>query len=206
MVAVDLLRQRAGFHQRRWMLFVDGENFTMSAQRVTEHEQLSLPEGAFYQRDTFVWFPRVMATQAPGSRGELPISLQTHAVRAHYYASVQGDAPTIERTSETLWQLGFTPKVFKRDRTRGRSKGVDIALATDILGYAFRDTFDVALLYAGDGDYVPLVEEVKRLGKGMYVCFFQDSGLNTKLRIASDMFLALDGVFLDEWRRYLGDS
>ena len=33
----------------------------------------------------------------------------------------------------------------------------------------FEDHYDVAVLIAGDGDYVPLVEEVKSLGKVVYV-------------------------------------
>jgi hypothetical protein len=34
---------------------------------------------------------------------------------------------------ESLWKLGFTPKVFKKLSTDRKSKGVDIALATDML-------------------------------------------------------------------------
>ena len=39
----------------------------------------------------------------------------------------------------------------------------------------------VAVLVAGDGDYVPLITEVKRLGKVVYVVFFNDYGLSTEL-------------------------
>jgi uncharacterized LabA/DUF88 family protein len=190
-------------HRRRWMLFVDGENLTMSAQRVAEKAKLILPEGPFYTRDTFVWFPTVNANTAMTSTEEFSMPLQRRATRAHYYTSVQGDVPKVERISEALWDIGFAPMVFKKDRTRSRSKGVDIALTTDMLSHAFRDNYDVAFLYAGDGDYVPLVEEVKRLGKGVYVAFFSGAGLNDKLRLASDTFFLIEKAFLESWRRHL---
>jgi uncharacterized LabA/DUF88 family protein len=194
-------------HRRRWMLFVDGENFTMSAQRVVEKAKLILQEGPYYIRDTFVWFPPLKAATAMRTgAGEFTIPLQRHATRAHYYTSVQGDEPKAKKISEALWDVGFAPKVFKKDRTRSRSKGVDIALTTDMLSHAFRDNYDVAFLYAGDGDYVPLVEEVKRLGKIVYVSFFGGSGLNDKLRLASDNFFLMDDAFLEGWRRYLNLS
>jgi uncharacterized LabA/DUF88 family protein len=193
-------------HQRRWMLFVDGENLTMSAQRVAENRKLVLPEGPFYMRNTFVWFPSLEATAAMDSNRAFTVPLQRHATRAHYYTSVQGDEPKVEGINEALWNIGFAPMVFKKDRTRIRSKGVDIALTTDMLSHAFRDNYDVAVLYAGDGDYVPLVEEVKRLGKAVYVGFFGGSGLNDKLRLASDQFLFMDDAFLEGWRRYLNRS
>ncbi len=192
-------------HLRRWMSFIDGENLTMSAQRVAEQEGVSFTEGSWYMRDTFVWFPDHAATLSLGSTNELNLPLQRHAVRAHYYTSIRGDQERIEEVYGALWNLGFSPTVFKSDRTRDRSKGVDIALSTDMLSNAFRNNYDVAVLYAGDGDYVPLVEEIKRLGKGVYVSYFGKSGLNNNLRYASDTCLFLDGAFLEGWRRHLDE-
>lgn len=74
---------------------------------------------------------------------------------------------------------------------------MDITLTRDMLSHAFRDNFDVALRFAGDGDYVPLVEEVKRLGKPVHVCFFQD-GLNGKLRLAADHFTDITELFINK--------
>jgi hypothetical protein len=48
-------------HLRRWMLFVDGENFTMRAQKLAENTALRLQEGAEYRKDIFVWFPGLKA-------------------------------------------------------------------------------------------------------------------------------------------------
>ena len=48
-------------HLRRWMSFVDGENFTIRAQKLAESRAIPLVEGEFYQRDVFVWIPKFEA-------------------------------------------------------------------------------------------------------------------------------------------------
>jgi len=50
--------------------------------------------------------------------------------------------------------------MFYRSRNR-RSKRVDSTLATDMRTHAHRKNYDIAVLVAGDEDYVPLVEAVK---------------------------------------------
>jgi len=51
--------------------------------------------------------------------------------------------------------------------------------------------YEVAVLAAGDGDFVPLVEEVKRFGKRVVVIFWDNNGLNPELRRAADEFTPL---------------
>ncbi len=64
-----------------------------------------------------------------------------------------GDQSAIDSVKESLWNLCFQPEVFKKAKQQEKSKGVDIALAKDFLGNAFRHNYDVAFLFAGDGDY-----------------------------------------------------
>jgi uncharacterized LabA/DUF88 family protein len=192
-------------HLRRWMSFFDGENLTIRAQEIASTGGtggVDLVEGPYFMRDTFVWVPTLMATRALDSTNEMTLPLQRHAVRAYYYTSVKGDEEKIRRVEKDLFEIGFAPKVFKRSKTRG-SKAVDITLATDMLSHAYRDNYDVAFLVAGDGDYVPLVEEVKRLGKVVYVSFFKGSGLNEDLELASDTFFYLDDFFWGQWKQHL---
>jgi uncharacterized LabA/DUF88 family protein len=68
-----------------------------------------------------------------------------------------------------------------------------------MLSHAFLDNYDVAVLVAGDGDYLPLVREVQRLGKRVYVAFFESSGLNPELSLVADGFHALDGLLFSTW-------
>ena len=48
-------------------------------------------------------------------------------------------------------------------------------------------------------DYVPLVEEIQREGKVVYLSFFEAEGLSPRLRQAADYFLPLDEIFRVAW-------
>jgi uncharacterized LabA/DUF88 family protein len=90
-----------------------------------------------------------------------------------------------------------------REKLKGDFKALEarIALTKDMLANAFNNNYDVAVLVTGDGDYVPVVEEVKRLGKTVYLTFFEDKdgGLNKELRLASDKFFRLRSSFIQAW-------
>jgi uncharacterized LabA/DUF88 family protein len=179
-------------------MFVDGENFTIRGQQLAGNKGIALSEGEYYQQDVYIWFPKVRGRT--NLFPEPPLKLQPTAVRSYYYASVQGDDVKLVGVREALWRLGFQPEVFKRDGNTKRSKGVDIALAKDFLCNAFYNNYDVAVLFAGDGDYVPMVNEVKRMGKVVYVASFYESGLNPALRLAADEYFPLDEFFCEQWR------
>jgi len=100
--------------------------------------------------------------------------------------------------------MGFTPHVFQKKKGK-RTKRVDITIATDILAAAYRNAFDTLILVAGDEDYVPLIQEVKRLGKTVGLWFFgggEAGGLSEHLRLASDHFIPIDGTVVNNWNRY----
>jgi uncharacterized LabA/DUF88 family protein len=105
---------------------------------------------------------------------------------------------------EAIWKVGFSPSVFKKKE--GKSKGVDIALTSDLLSHAFLDNYDAAVLIAGDGDYVRAIEEVKKRGKVAYVIFFRGdgAGLSPELRLAADAFFDLWPPFEYTWKQFLG--
>ena len=54
-----------------------------------------------------------------------------------------------------------------------RQKGVDILMSIDMLTKAYDNHYDIAVLLAGDGDFVELVEAIKdKTGKqviGLYI-------------------------------------
>ena len=181
----------------RWMLFVDGENLTARGEDLARSRMVSLKQGPHYQEKTFLWFPGTPAGQNLYTIG---YPMQVGALRSYYYASVVGDVVRKNAVTDELWNLGFSPSVFRREKGTGRSKGVDISLATDLLSHAFRASYDVAVLVAGDGDYVPLVDEVKRLGRLVCVAFFEGTGLSPDLRLRADSFCELETWFLERWR------
>lgn len=81
----------------------------------------------------------------------------------------------------------YGPDVLERDRNKeqmlrhlgyqihlypmknNKEKGVDVALAVQMLLDAHHNRFDCAVLFSGDGDFVPLVNAVKCLGKEVVV-------------------------------------
>ena len=98
---------------------------------------------------------------------------------------------------EKLKNIGIeAPRVFKKNKTRG-SKQVDISLSVDMLTHASRKNYDVAVLAAGDEDYVPLVDAV--MAEGRRVClWFVEKGLSPLLKNRVDHFYSLEHILLDE--------
>jgi hypothetical protein len=183
----------------RWMCFVDGENLTARGQKFARDHGLQLDEGPCYLRDVFLWFPDLdvldVVLCGPG------YSVGHHMpVRSYYYTSLRGDLVKQQDTREKLRHLKFQPEVFARGKDDTKSKGLDLTIARDILSHGFRDNYDVMVLVAGDGDYVPLLEEVKRLGKICVVAFFEAEGLNPELRLVADYFIGIDEWFLSKWK------
>ena len=82
-------------------------------------------------------------------------------------------------------QLGFG---MVRGKKRPRQKAVDTLLATDLLVGAFTGTFEIAILVAGDQDFVPVVIEAKRQGV-MVVVMAEENSLGDELRRAADRVL-----------------
>jgi hypothetical protein len=66
------------------------------------------------------------------------------------------DPITIQVSSETarpllgygtnLWELGFSPEVFKKDKQTDKANGVDLSLTKDMLSHAFMNHYDAAVL------------------------------------------------------------
>jgi uncharacterized LabA/DUF88 family protein len=186
------------------MLFVDGENFTFRGQDFANQSGIAPVAGDYYEQDVFIWLPQVRGTQ--GIYGSNTLRIEQQAIRAYYYTSLTGDDSKITAIRAKLWQLGFQPEVFKKTRQNEKAKGVDIALCKDMLIHAVYSNYDVAIIVAGDGDYVPLINEVKRLGKTVVVAFFENCGLNRELMLMSDKFYNIEAKFLEKWRVHLRAS
>lgn len=72
-------------------------------------------------------------------------------------------------------------------------KGVDVALATDLIGMAWEDAYDVAIIVSGDADYVGAVNKVMGKGRNVEVASFAKS-LSRELRNA-----CLNKIILDDY-------
>jgi uncharacterized LabA/DUF88 family protein len=177
-----------GYVPRPWMLFVDGENITIRAQEHAEKNNRVLPSTAsVYLKDVYFWPADIFGD--PARVAQFYPNLQDFGRRSCYYTSARGSDEKLDEIRHALRDVGFRPTVFKRTGSRG-AKGVDISLATDMLSNAYRNNFEVAILASGDGDFLPVVEEVQRLGKALYLLSVGDK-VSPGLILASDRNLDL---------------
>ena len=65
-------------------------------------------------------------------------------------------------------------------------KGVDIQLATDMITHSYKNNYDVAILVAGDNDYVGAIQAVKDNGKNVEVALFGKERTSMQLRRVAD--------------------
>jgi uncharacterized LabA/DUF88 family protein len=177
------------FERARTMMFVDGENFAIRyramAKALEDRQAQVWKEGVWEDPGVAVW------AQVLNPQGYRTAESSTRMVRKYYYTSVQGDEQRRSEVTAWLKARGFeAPRVFARDRNRG-SKQVDITLATDMLTHAHRQHYEIAILVAGDEDYIPLVRAVKAEGARVHV-WSLTNGLSPKLPIEADAFVVLD--------------
>jgi len=120
---------------------------------------------------------------------KVPVEL-TKVVQAHYYdGRMSTDAALTDQLEKdrdfelALIDAGIVPHFLPVRETQkdannpaaGYSlsqKGVDVNIALDCLDIAFSDRYDVAVLIAGDEDFVPLVRKVTAMGKRVLVAYF----------------------------------
>jgi uncharacterized LabA/DUF88 family protein len=181
------------------MGFVDGENLTIRGQEIAKSVGINLTEGPLFRKDQFLWIPNLHALQRYGF--EQPKRLD-HAERVTYYANVWGDDVKLAEIRDALWRLHFSPQVFKKTRKDEKAKGVDIALTRDMLVHAFFDHYDTAVLYSADADYIPVIEEVKRLGRRVILHSFKEA-VTPPLLHAVDAFFDLTDLFVNGWTKGL---
>lgn len=125
-------------------------------------------------------------------------------IRLNYYTS------TVDSTRDSAKAMGqqrfldalrHVPYITIKHRPLNYRKGipfeksVDILMATDMLTGALRDCYDTAILVSGDGDFVPVLDEIKRAGKQVENATFCSTRSDALIN-ASDLFIELteDGL------------
>ncbi len=80
-------------------------------------------------------------------------------------------------------------------------KGVDIQLATDMITHSFKNNYDVAILVAGDNDYVGALQAVKDNGKHVEVALFGKEQTSRQLRVVADKIITINARLLNKcWK------
>jgi len=80
-------------------------------------------------------------------------------------------------------------------------KGVDILLATDMITHSFKNNYDVAILVAGDNDYVGAIQAVKDNGNNLEVALFGKERTSMQLRKVTDKVITINARLLNKcWK------
>jgi len=177
-------------------MFVDGENLSIRYKELLKSsEWFTVLDHVHYKENVYVW----------SGYANIAHHLHCEVVRKYYYSAVQGDVDSLQEVVAELKSIGIeSPVIFKKPKNRS-SKRVDITLATDMLSHAHRKNYDIAILVAGDDDYVPLVRAIKAEGCRVVLWFFQDSvGLSQNLVNECDYFFDISW-FLLQPKEFLGN-
>jgi uncharacterized LabA/DUF88 family protein len=166
------------------MMFIDGENLaTRWKNQLGDQQPATHVE---YEPDVFVWSKLL----------NMPHHLHCNIIRKHYYTSAPGDFDNRNSIIDRLKLIGIeSPHVFSRTKNKG-SKRVDITLSVDMLVHAYEKNHDVAVLVAGDEDYVPLVTAFKNAGRRVFIWFI-DNGLSPALKRSADYYSDIASVLCD---------
>ncbi len=127
-------------------------------------------------------------------------------VRMYYYNAVVGKVEEPERFKDQEKYFKSVAAIPYTELRLGRlvytnqwpssppfEKGVDVQLATDMITHAFKNNYDVAILVAGDNDYVGAIQAVKDNGKHVEVALFGQERTSRQLRDVADRIITLDG-------------
>ncbi|HLC51232.1 MAG TPA: NYN domain-containing protein [archaeon] len=172
------------------MIFIDGSNFYHSSKS-------SFPD--LYRRIDFQKLVELLR----GSR---------MLVSANYYTALLDrgvDEKRYWKQQSLLNKLRKIPgfKVvlckMRKDKDISQSsgfrfvvKGDDIHIAADMVGDAYENKYDTAILVSGDGDFVSAIERVQKLGRRVENAYFKNSG-SGQLKAVCNSSILIDRNFIE---------
>jgi uncharacterized LabA/DUF88 family protein len=131
-------------------------------------------------------------------------------IRINYYVSElnpewDDGAGNQQRFLAALKHLPFftvrtRPLRYSTDKKKKWEKGIDILIATDMLSGAYLNGYDTVMLVSGDGDFAPVLDEIKKMGKRVENAFFLH-GRADALVASCDVFVSLNKEMLKDCLR-----
>jgi len=168
----------------RVMIFIDGSNMYHSLKGFFKRTDIDI--GKFCQKLlTKRRLIRIYYYNARVGRKEEP---QRYKDQEAFFAGINS-IPYIELR---LGRLVYT----NWPSAPPYEKGVDIQLATDMITHSYKSNYDVAILVAGDNDYVGALQAVKDNGRNVEVALFGKERTSMQLRNVADRIITLNGRLL----------
>ena len=165
----------------RVMIFIDGSNLYHSLKGFFGRADIDI--GKFCQkllgRRQLI---RIYYYNARVGRKEEP---ERYKDQQAFFNSVNA-VPYTELRLGRLVYTGHWPN------TPPYEKGVDVQLATDMITHSYKNNYDVAILVAGDNDYVGAIQAVKDNGKHFEVALFGKERTSRQLRSVADKVIPIN--------------
>ena len=130
----------------------------------------------------------------------------TYVIRIYYYDAIEEGMlkpfeqdikhKLINDTEYFELRLG---RLKKDGEGKPRQKGVDTLIALDMVTKAYQNHYDIAVLLAGDDDFLDVVRAVKNAGKQVFGFYF-DKLTSQELKNSFDMKLSIDTNFATQIR------
>lgn len=92
------------------------------------------------------------------------------------------------------------PLRYSPDKQKKWEKGIDILIATDMLTGAYLNGYDTVMLVSGDGDFAPVLDEIKKMGRRVENAFFFKRRADALVG-SCDVFVNLDKEMLKDCLR-----
>lgn len=204
----------------RAMLFIDGTWLGVVANRLAEQYGVMGRTGGPLD---FGKLPRVLSA---GIEQQMTPGAALDVVRTHWFGSIASnydlaDHDVVQKRAEFYDALRrqhrYEVTRFETDYRGGRvrraerpadvrdphEKAVDVGLATALLEMAALNAYDIAIVIAGDRDFVPALQAVRRLGKRVALvsargsCPREFSDVNDVARVRDFDLLLLDALWPD---------
>ena len=134
-------------------------------------------------------------------------------IRIYYYNARVGQREEPERYHDQQKFFGGITAIPYTELRLGRlvynnwpasppyEKGVDILLATDMITHGFKNNYDVAILVAGDNDFVGAIQAVKDNGNNLEVALFGKERTSMQLRRVADRVIDINKRLLNKcWK------
>lgn len=180
---------------RQVMVFIDGGYLRENLKKKWGNDEFST--GVFQQ------LVREFVTYVSSGNmvGEL--------IRAYYYDAIIDEKEKVEREKQQkffdkLRRLPFCAlrlgRLVKTEKRGYKQKGVDILMAVDMLTKAYENHYEIAVLVAGDGDFVDLVEAVKDAGKRVFGAYIKDH-VDSRLLDCLDNYIIISDESLEKLAR-----
>lgn len=183
------------------LVLVDGENLSLRYRQMIAEGRMAAAEN-IVNGDYFVWNPGVLSAWL------------WDILRISYHTSVVGDQVAVDAARAAISEVRFkcraevvalyektqmfrtaegrlVPQVRKRASRTRKESICDTAISVEALRAAYRDQAQKIVILSGDGDFVPLYQELMHSGREVVVGAFS-SGLSREVPLIVDSFFDID--------------